>query len=65
MAEYYYYGHGSPIRPKWAEKTIEVAGDLDGSPLDPRKTRSQFHTASFESEVFLVEKFFMMVGSDP
>ena len=37
--------HDSPIHPKWADKTIEVAGDLAGHPLDSRKTRSQFHNA--------------------
>ena len=34
------------------------------APLDPRKTRSQFHTASFASELYLDEKLFMMVGYD-
>ena len=46
MEDEYYYMHGdhdSPIRPKWVEKTIQVAGDLDGNPLDSRKTISQFH----------------------
>ena len=35
----------SPIRPKWAEKTIQAVGDLVGDPLDSRKTISQFHNA--------------------
>ena len=56
MYEYDYYGHVSPIRPKWVEKTIEFARDLAGNPLDPKKTRSQFHTASFASEVYIAEK---------
>ena len=38
--------HGSPIRPKWAEKNIEAVVDLAGNQLDPKKTISQFHTAS-------------------
>ena len=33
----------SPIRPKWARKTIQEAGDLDGDLLDSRKARSQVH----------------------
>ena len=57
--------HESPTRPKWAQKTIEAVGDLAGNPLDPRKTRSQFHTAYFASQVYLAKKCFMMVGSDP
>ena len=50
--------------PKRVDKTIEAIGDLDGEPLDPRKTRSQFHTTSFASEVYISEKCFMMVGSN-
>ena len=63
-SQYYFYEHESPTRPKWAEKTLEVVGDLVGYPLDPRKTISQFHTASFASEVYLSEKCFMMVSYD-
>ena len=48
--------NGFPIHPKWSEKTMEVARDLAGNTLDPRKTRSQFHTAFSASEVFLAEK---------
>ena len=48
--------HGSPIHPKWDEKTIEVARDLAGNPLDPRKTRSQFHTAFSTREVNIAYK---------
>ena len=29
-----------PTRPKWASKTIHAAGELDGNPNDPRRTRS-------------------------
>ena len=65
MDEYDYYYHVSPIRSKWTEKTIEAAWDLVGNPLDPRKTRSQFHIASFASGFFLAEKLFMNFGSNP
>ena len=42
--DYYMHSdHDSPIRPKWAKKTIQEVGDLVGDPLDSRKTRSQFH----------------------
>ena len=34
-----------PRRPKWAEKTIHAAWELDGNPNDPRRTRSQFESA--------------------
>ena len=37
--------HDSPTRTKWADKTIQVAGDLAGDPLDSRKTRFQLHNA--------------------
>ena len=55
MDEYDVSKHDSPSRPKWAEKTIEATGGLAGSPLNPRKTRSQFHNAYFASEVSLAE----------
>ena len=64
MDKDYDHHHLSLIRPKWADKTIEVVGYLAGNPLDPGKTRSQFHIAFFSSEVVLVEKCFMMVGYD-
>ena len=57
MAEDDVSEHDTPSRPKWAEKTLEAARDLAGNPLDPRKTRSQFHNASYASEIAL--------GSDP
>ena len=57
--------HESPTRPKWEEKTIEVPGVLACNPLDPRKTRSQFHTAFSTSEVVIAKKCFMMVGYYP
>ena len=47
------------------EKTIQAAGDLAGNLLDPRKTRSHFHNAYFESEVYLYENFYVIIGSYP
>ena len=64
----YYYMHSdndSPIRPNWAEKTIQAVGDLAGDPLDSRKTRSQFHNAFSTCELNLLERCFVMVGFDP
>ena len=43
--------HDSPIRPKWAEKTIQANGDLVGDPLDSRNTISQFHNAFYFFEL--------------
>ena len=37
--------HDSPTRPKWAERIIQVDGDLARDPLDTRKARLQFHDA--------------------
>ena len=48
--------HDSPIRPKWAEKTIQATGDLVGDPLDSRKTRSQFHNAFSTCELNISER---------
>ena len=53
IAEDDYEDHSSPIQIKWFDKTIEAAGDLARNPLDPRKTRSQFHTAFSASEVVI------------
>ena len=53
--------HDSPIRPKWVEKTIQVAGDLVGDPLDSKKTISQFHNASSTCELNILERLFMLV----
>ena len=55
----------SPSRPKWHEKSIQVVEDLAGNPLDRRKTRSQFHNASYASEIYLAEHCYIMIGSDP
>ena len=65
MAEDEISVHDSSSRPKWAEKTIQDARDLAGNPLDPRKTRSQFHNGSYESEINLAENYYMMIESDP
>ena len=59
-----YSDHGWPICSKWFVKTIEAARDLAGNPLDPRKTRSQFHTAFFACEVNIAKKLFMMILFD-
>ena len=48
--------HESPILPKWAEKTIEATGNLVGNPLDPRKTRSQFHNAFSACELNIAKR---------
>ena len=55
----------SPSRPKWAKKIIQAARELTNNPQEPRKTRSQFHNASYASEIYLVENYYMMIGSDP
>ena len=55
----------SPSRPKWAEKIVQVAGELASNPHQPRKTRSQTSKASFASDSALVEHCYMLVGSDP
>ena len=65
MDGYEIYLHDSPSRPKCTEKTIQDIGDLVCNLLDPRKPRSQFHNASYESEITLVGNCYMMIGSDP
>ena len=54
-----------PSRPKWDDKIIQAAGELAGNSLEARKTSSQFHNASFASEIALAKKSYMMIGSDP
>ena len=54
--------HDSPIRLKWAKKTIQAVGDLVGYPLDSRKTRYQFHNAFSTCELNISESCFIMVG---
>ena len=51
----------SPTRPKWAANTIHAAGELDGNPSDPRRTRSQFESALCMKDPLFEEKFYMMV----
>ena len=65
MAEYEISVHESPSRPKWAEKIIQAVGESVGNPLEPRKTRSQFHNASHASEIYFAEHCYMMIRSDP
>ena len=36
---------GLEIRPKWAQKTLQSAGELVGDPTDLRRTRYQFEGA--------------------
>ena len=50
MDEYYIVVDDSPSSPNWAEKIIQVAGELAGNPQEPRKTRYQYNSASFASE---------------
>ena len=46
----------SPTRPKWASKTLHAAGELDGDPNDPRRTRSQFESGLCMKDPMFVEK---------
>ena len=55
----------SPTRPKWASKTLHVAGELVGNPNDPWRTRSQFESAMCMKDPMFAEKCYMMVESDP
>ena len=55
----------SPTIPKWEANTIHVAGELDGNPNDPRRTRSQFESAPCMKDPLFVEKCYIMVESDP
>ena len=64
MAEYEIVVYDSPSRPKWAEKIIQVAGELVGNSLEPRKTRSQICNASYASKNALAEHCYMIIGSD-
>ena len=57
--------HDSPIRPKWAKKTIQATGDLVGDPVDTRKTRSQFHNAFSTCDSHIPERCFMIVRYYP
>ena len=65
MVKYDFYLHDSPSRPKWDDKTIQAVGNLANNPLDPKKTRSQFHNASYACENYLAEKFYMVIEYYP
>ena len=65
MDVYYIFVYDSPSIPNWDEKIIQAAGELAGNPLEPRKTRSQIHNASYASEIDIAEKCYMIIGSDP
>ena len=54
-----------PTRPKWASRTIHAAGELAGNPNDPRRTKSQFESALCMKYPMFVEKYYLMVESDP
>ena len=56
--------HESPIHPKWDEKTIQFVSDLARDPLNSRKNRSQFHNALSTCELNVLERYYMMVGSN-
>ena len=53
-----------PTRPKWAENTIHVAGELDGNPNDTRRTRSQFDSALCVKDPLFAEKCYLMIDYD-
>ena len=55
----------SATRPKWAAKTIHAAGELDGNPSDPTRTRSQFESSLCMKDPLFAEKFYLMVELDP
>ena len=46
-------------------KDIHAAGELVGNPSDPRRTRYQFESALCMKDPLFVEKFYLMVESDP
>ena len=54
-----------PTIPKWEEMNIQAAGELVGNPKDPRITRSQFESALSVKDPLFVEKWYIMVESDP
>ena len=43
----------SPIRTKWAAKTIHAVGELAGNPNDPRRNRSRFESSLCMNDPFL------------
>ena len=57
--------HKSPTSPKWVEKTIQSVGDLEGDPLDARKTRYPFHNDFSTCDSNISERCLMIVGYYP
>jgi hypothetical protein len=54
--------------PKWAQSTLQEAGDLAGDPLDSRRTRSQHEEPSHVLSSFepvMPMHFYMVQYSDP
>ena len=58
-------GTNTHTRQKLEANTIQVAGELAGSPSDPRRTRSQFKRVLSIKESCFAEKCYLMVESDP
>ena len=54
----------TPTIPKWAENTIQAAGELTRNPSDPRRTRSQFESALSVKDPCFCDKCFIMVEYD-
>ena len=54
----------SPSRPKWAQKIIQAAGELAGTPQEPRKTRSQSNNDYFASESDIDETCYIIILYD-
>ena len=55
-------------RPKWAQTTLQDAGDLFGDPVDTRRTRSNFEEppiALTSTEPFSSRHIFLVQSSDP
>jgi hypothetical protein len=55
-------------RPKWAQTTLQDAGDLVGDPTDTRRTRSDFEEpplALTSTEPFPPRHIFLVQSSDP
>jgi hypothetical protein len=55
-------------RPKWAQTTLQAAGDLVGDPVDTRRTRSDFEEppiALTATEPFPSIHLFLVQSSDP
>ena len=52
-------------RPKWEVKTIQAAGELDGNPRDPRRTRSQIESALSVKDISFENNYYLMIEYDP